>query len=187
MTNAVPDDADAAIDFVVDEANLRATHEQWVASIGRGWRIDRLMTRVFFALGAASALAALALGASFLALAAFFVGVASFETWRRERRRAAWLRFARGLPAYGRALRFVARDGLLEQVLPAPDEPRLRVTTDLYRTPRGYILRCELPKAVHVPAGVASPLHASLYFPVDAIRPPMSRERFERLFTHDPD
>lgn len=168
-----------AIEITLDDAYLRELHEEWVRSVGRGWRLDRAMSRVFLVAGLVTAsLAAWRDRPAFLALAALLAGVTAFETWRRTRRREAWLSSQRRQDWFGRTMTIVVRDGALVQVKTFAGDPRWTRTGGLTPTPNGWLVRYVNERGERGNDAVSSTL-ASVYLPLRAVRPAMSRASFE--------
>lgn len=186
MDHANPDGPmtgpEAVIELVLDDAYCRELHAEWVAAVGRGWRLARLMTRLF----AAAGLGVLAWTVATARLEGLlpgvvFVGIAGHAAWSRRRQFRAWSERCRALPWFGEPLRVVVRDGALVQEKTFAGDPRYQRTGELLRTPNGYLVRYLAPEGTPAPAEAVSPDRASVYLPLRAVRPAMTRAAFERL------
>jgi hypothetical protein len=173
---------DAVMEFVMDAAYCREFHQEWVDSVGHGWRVDRVMipafgfTAVLVAVGAV-----LSNVFELLYVAGGLLLVSGFEAWNRSRRRATWLEYCRTLPWFGKTLRIVLRGGDLIQEKNFAGDPRFARTGEILPTPNGYLVRYEAVPSIDVPNNAISALRASVYIPHRTISPLMSRAEFAKL------
>lgn len=171
---------EASIEFTFNDAYFREFHDEWQATIGRGWRVDRILIGVFAGLALVVAAGALLFHQHrFLWLALLLAGIAAFESVKRVRRRHAWLAHCRALPWYGRRMRVVLRDGALVQENDFAGDPRFRRTGEIRRTPRGWLVRY-VSDGVAQPTRAVSSTQASVYLPHRALHPPMPPDAFAR-------
>lgn len=172
----------ATIEFKLDADYYREFHAEWVEAVGRGWRIDRIMIRVFLAGGAGLAVAGLLLSMSTLSVPGALLCIfGAFEFFKGKRRKSRWLSHVQSLPWSGKTLRIEVEDGALIQKHDFRGAPPLARRSELLDTPNGYLLKLHFAQEQEVPDSAISSTKASIYIPHRRIEPPMSRETFRGL------
>lgn len=172
----------ATIEFQLDADYFREFHAEWVEAAGRGWRIDRIMVRIFVAGGVTLAATGLLLSMSTLSVpGALFCIFGGFEFVKGKRRKSRWLSHAQSLPWSGKTLRIEVENGALVQKHDFQGAPPLERRSELLDTPNGYLLKFRLTEEVEAPDSAISSTNASVYIPHRQIEPAMTREAFRRL------
>ena len=175
------------VELTMDETYYRELFREWVATVGRGWRIDRVMIPTFALAGAACVVAGVATGgAPLLGSGGALLFFAALEAWKGHRRRTTWMLACRSLPWFGRTLRIVIRDGEIIQENDFAGDPRFERTGSVLLTPNGYLVRYAAISPVAVPNGAVSPIAASIYIPHRAVTPPIARIELAKLIGAQP-
>lgn len=167
----------ATAELTLDDEYLAELHREWVASLGRSFRIGRIISAGSFAASIA-ALAVGALGTNALSLPlgaalAMFAGLLGHDLLRHRRR---WLAYLRTLPWYGRRLRIELRDDGLFQQQDLDGDPRFKRTGEVVATPNGYLVRYSATEQIPATGDAVSKERAMVYIAHRWITPPMSRE-----------
>ncbi len=172
----------ATIEFQLDADYFREFHEEWVASVGRGWRVDRVMVRIFVAGGLGLALIGLLLSTPTVSIpGALFSFFGALEFVKGRRKRSRWLSYAESLPWNGRRVRFEVENGALVQKVGFDGSAPLLRPAGLVETPNGYLFTLPLAPDLEVSDGALSSTKSSLYVPHRQIQPTMTREKFRSL------
>lgn len=166
----------------MDDAYHREFFNEWVAVVGRGWRIHRIVIPTLALAGVGGCIAALTFGTrSLLSTSCAALLIAAVESWRQARHRAAWYRACAALPWYGRDMRIVVHSGLLVQRNEYEGDPRFKTTGEILVTPNGYLVRYKMSEPIANSGTKISPTDASVYIPHRAITPSMPQEAFAAL------
>jgi hypothetical protein len=164
----------------MDLPYYREFHAEWIAAVGRGWRVDRVMIPAFLLVGLSLAVVgaakgSLVAGVPGLLLCAF----AGFEGFRHARKRSAWLQYCLSLPWSGKTMTIDVELGTLIQRHEFEGDPRFSKTGEVVDTPNGYLVKYRSAR-VDAPDAVST-TEASVYIPHVAIQPPRSRAKFRSL------
>ncbi|MEM6996415.1 MAG: hypothetical protein AAF721_38275 [Myxococcota bacterium] len=177
---------DVTIELDLDPRYFAEFHEEWIAALGRGWRIDRVMIPTAVLGGIALATTGAVRGALFLLVPGLmFCAFGLLELVKSKRKRAAWLRRAQSLPRSGQRLRLAVEHGALVQTDLSGDVPRIGPSAELIDTPNGYLLRFEQRNGSGSP-GAEGHAYASVYIPHRRVRPAMTRHQFRALLKKTP-
>jgi hypothetical protein len=167
--------ANATIELNMNQAYFREFHKEWVRSLGKGWRIDRVMIPVFLISGLALAGLGFSRGQAFIwvpgLMSCFFAMAEALKGWRKRRR---WILQAMKQPWSGKNVRIEVKDGALVQKTDVDGEIRLERRVGLVESPEGYFFRFQ-------PLDDAK--KSSVYVPHRAIQPTMSRDDFKALLS----
>ncbi len=169
------------VTFTVDEPYLQEFYTELTSQLP-GWRTQRIASLASGFLGLVLASAFVSANVAVAGLpAVVLVGVALGLHVRARRHREAWMGFARGLPSFGHRVCYEIRDGELQPTSDTPTLPGYRRTSELSRTPRGYLLRLERDDDLPGAGPAVSQRRASVYLPHSGIRPGMTADAFLAL------